>query len=792
MPAISRRFAMLVLGAACLLLSHATPAQSADQVDSVHERWSAEGQGGTPEFQRHVVPLIGKLGCNGRACHGSFQGQNGFQLSLFGHDPRMDHKELTKDEGDGARVDVRDPESSLALFKPTHADEHEGGQRLEKQSWQYRLLLEWIAAGAPFNAGRESTLARLEVEPSELRLEGDAKSPVQLRTIAHFSDNTTEDVTALTLFSTNDESVAQVNGDGQVTARSSGGTAIVATFAGAVVTSRVIVPNKSLTQFADFPHNNRVDELVIANLKKLGIHPSDLASDRVFLRRAYLDVIGTLPTSAEVQRFLANDTVDKRTKLIDELLDRPEYAMYWATKFGDWTGNDNRFTPQPRAKTAWLWHDWLRDKLDRNVPYDEIVGGFVTATTREGRPIEEVAKEHVTINKNLAKGFDDGTYASRRTNDVFWQKAGNTRPDTVGLRMAYAFLGVRLECAQCHKHPFDRWTQDDFRGFTAIFANMGRAVPKDVPKELKKNKGRQSYRYREVYVDTSRAAIRKRKKQPPKLLGGESIAFENGEDPRAALLEWMVAPDNPYFAPAIANRLWGHYFGVGIVDPVDDFNAANPPSNPALLAWLAQHFVEHAFDLKHLHRTILNSRTYQLSWQPNDSNRLDERHFSHALLRRMPAEVVVDAINQVTGSSENYGNSNAPRGTRAINLAPTRLRNSGPEYAFGIFGRPLRTQTCDCERSVETGLAQAMYLLNDTDVNAKITNRKGRLTKLMRKIKDDGALVDELYLSTLSRWPTDDERQRTLEFVSAAESRTAGMQDVLWSLLNVREFVFVH
>ena len=473
-------------------------------------------------------------------------------------------------------------------------------------------------------------------------------------------------------------------------------------------------------------------------------------------------------------------------------LDRPEYAMYWATKFGDWTGNDNRFTPQPRAKTAWLWHDWLRDKLGRNVPYDELVGGFLTATTREDRPIDEVAKEHIAINKKLAKGFDDGTYASRRTNDVFWKKAGNTRPTTVGLRVAYAFMGVRLECAQCHKHPFDRWTQDDFRGFTAIFANLGRALPKDVPQELKKNKGRQSYRYSEVYVDTSAAAIRKRKKQPPKLLGGDFVPFENGEDPRAALWQWMRSPTNPYFPQAIANRLWDHYFGVGIVNPVDDFNAANPPSNPALLAWLAQDFIEHEFDLKHLHRTILNSRTYQLSWEPNDTNHLDERHFSRALLRRMPAEVVLDAINQVTGGSENYGKANAPRGTRAINLAPTRLRNNGPEYVFSIFGRPLRTQTCDCERSPETGLAQAMYLLNDTDVNRKIASPKGRLAKLLKNLKDDAELIEELYLSTLSRLPSEDETQRSLEFVAAAESRTAGGQDVLWSLLNLREFVFVH
>jgi hypothetical protein len=763
------------------------------EVPAANLRWAPEGSGGVPEFQRHVVPLLGKLGCNNRACHGSFQGQHGFRLSLFGHDPQLDYTELVKEERyNGPRVNLEQPEKSLALYKPTHGDRHKGGERMKTGSWQYRLLHDWIAGGAPFDPAKESKLMRLEVGPPEVRVEDRNKS-VQLRTVAYFSDNTCEDVTALTLFSTNDESVADVTDAGLMTVKGSGDTAIVATFGGAVITSQVIVPVKEDGQpFPAFPPNNKIDEFVLAKLKKLGIKPSPLASDEVFLRRVYLDVIGTLPTAEEARRFLQDGSPDKRAKLIDQLLDRPEYAMYWATKFDDWTGNDNRFTPQPRAKTAWLWHDWLRDKLERNVPYDEIVGGFLTASTREGRSVEETVAEHQKVAANLDKGFGDGTYAARKTNDIFWKKAGNTRPETVALRISYAFLGVRLECAQCHKHPFDRWTQDDFRGFTSIFASMGRGTPKDVPKNVNKGAGRQTYKYTEAYHDRSKKAIRRLMRQPPRLLNRQPIAFKNGEDPREALWQWMRSPDNPYFSRAIANRLWGHYLGVGIVDPVDDFNAANPPSNPALLDWLARDFVEHRFDLKHLHRTILNSRTYQLSWIPNDSNRHDERNFSHALLRRMPAEVVLDAINQITGGSDRYSSSNAPKGVRTINLAITRLRGGGPEYVLGIFGRPLRTQTCDCERSSETGLAQAMYLLNDTDVNRKINDPKGQLARLLKQKKDDRQLIEELYLSTLSRFPTDEEMKKALDYVASAKSREAGMQDMMWSLLNLREFVFVH
>ena len=383
----------------------------------------------------------------------------------------MDYAELTEDEGEGARVDRQNPAESLMLRKPLGTDEHEGGLGIDEGSWQHHLLFSWIERGATFGE-RESELERLELRPSELRLKLSSGAKTNLRSVAHFSDGSSEDVTELTLFSTNDESIVEVDDMGRAKAMGTGDTAIVATYGGAVVTTQVVVPTARADQLAfDFPSNSTIDELVAVKWRKLGIEPASLSKDEVFLRRVYLDLIGTLPTSTEARHFLKDRDPAKRSHLIDQLLHREEYDMYWATRFSDWTGNDNRFTPQPRAKTAWLWHDWLRDKLRHNVPYDEIAAGIVTATTREGRSMDEVAEEYKTVRDNLDRGHGSRAYDRRRTNDIFWQKAGNNRPETVGLQLAYAFLGVRLECAQCHKHPFDRWTQEDFRRFTSFFSS---------------------------------------------------------------------------------------------------------------------------------------------------------------------------------------------------------------------------------------------------------------------------------------------------------------------------------
>ncbi|MBI3466992.1 MAG: DUF1553 domain-containing protein [Planctomycetes bacterium] len=708
-------------------------------LENAAARWAADGPGGTPDFTRHVVPLLGKLGCNNRACHGSFQGQNGFRLSLFGHDAGMDHAELTKDEGEGPRVNVADVDQSLALRKPGGIDDHEGGLRMEPGSWQFRLFRQWIAAGAQYDPKVAPRIDRVEITPAEIILDKSTRPTAQLRLVAHFTDGAAEDMTPLTLFSSNDDAVAKVTDGGEISLAGAGDTAIVATYAGVVITSQVIVPSNSGKTFPDFPANNRVDEFVAAKLRKVGIHPSELATDEEFLRRMYLDLIGTLPTAEKAWQFLGDASPDKRTRLIDELLQRPEYAMYWAT-----------------------------------------------ATSREGRSAKEYLDEYQALKTALRDGFDSDTYVRRRSNDMFYKKATNGNAETVSLQMAYSFLGLRLECAQCHKHPFDRWTQNDFKRFTAFFNVVNRGQQPDLKEMAPDKPDRTDLPLVEVFVSDRKQSAK------PKLLGGDEVDCAVGDDPREALWQWMRSADNPYFGQAIANRLWGHYFGVGIVDPVDDFNAANPPSNPQLLTWLAKDFVAHGFDLKHLHRTILNSRTYQLSWRPNETNQLDERNFSHALLRRMPAEVVLDAINQITGGADRYAGADAPQGTRTINLAPTRLRGNGPEYALGIFGRPLRTQLCDCERSSETGLAQALYLLNDVELNSKLADPRGQLARLLKEIPDNARLIEELYLTALARYPREEEMQKGLAFVAASQSREAGMQDVLWSLVNLREFIFVH
>lgn len=780
-----------LLGAALFLIPAGDLA--ADELPSAAHRWSPEGSGGTPSFTKHVVPLLAKLGCSNRACHGSFQGQNGFRLSLFGYDPKLDFAELTADTETRIRVDFENTDNSLALQKPLGGRDHEGGELIESGSWQHRILREWIAAGAKYDPATDAALKKLEVQPGSINAWPQPDRTVRLRVVAHFTDGTQEDVTALTTFATNDESVAKVSEDGIVTADRTGDTAIVVSFGGGVLACQVVVPNVLTAPLPEFPANNRIDELVQAKLAKVGIPASELCSDSQFIRRVHVDAIGTLPTSTEVREFLADTSPDKRSQLIDRVLNRPEYAMYWATQFSDWTGN-NGLVLNPNIKVTWLWFDWLEDKLARNVPYDEFVGGILTATSREGRPLEEYEAEVATVYKNFEikdgskNRFDDGSYGRRNTLDLYWMKRGGD-PEELAVRTASTFLGVQIQCAQCHKHPFDRWSQEDFESFTSFF----RVTDVCDLDGSEKSQGRMDYDKVAVYAGVSNRNAATVAKVPPKILGGDVVPYDpDGQDPRVTLWEWIRSPDNPYFARNIANRLWGHYFGVGIIDPVDDFNAANPPSNPELLDWLAADFIAHDFDLKHLHRTLLNSRTYQLSDVPRDGNRTDTRNFSHALIQRMPAEVLYDALARVTGTTHEYSSTYVPGGTPAIRLAPANtFGRATAEYALKIFGRPKREQTCACERSNDPSLAQALFLMNDEDVQTRIAAPGGRLSELLKSIADDRQLVEELYLTALARYPEPEELERVLAYVSQANTRETAMQDVLWSLINVREFIFV-
>lgn len=762
-------------------------AAESNEFGTVAERWSAGGSGGSPSFTKHVVPLFNKVGCSNRSCHGSFQGQGGFRLSLFGYDPALDAEQLRADGGRGPRVNPEKIDDSLALRKPLGQVAHGGDQVLDEGSWQHTVLRRWIVDGAKYDAKTAPVLTKLEVRPAELQMRD--RESAALQALAYFSDGTHEDVTPLTTFASNNESTARVDDDGRVTAAGAGDTAIVVSYGGGVVTCAVIVPQPSTGPFPDFPANNRIDEFVAAKLRKVGIHPAELSDEEQFLRRAYVDAVGTLPTPEEVRKFLADRRPNKRALVIDELLERPEYVLYWATIFSDWTGN-NGGNCNPAHKLSWLWYDWLCDKLRRNLPYDEIIGGILTATSREGRTLEEFLAETKAINERIQPrtGFDDGTYAKRKTLDLFWLKRTSELTKELSTRTAENFLGVQIQCAECHKHPFDRWTQADFEGFTSFFRIAGLCNPDGAPFNL----GSRDFDRIGLYVGLARGEDPKKLRDyPPKILAGPVVGYrQDGPDPRVALWQWMRSPDNPYFARNLVNRFWHHYFGVGIVDPPQDMNAANPPSNAELLDWLARDFIEHQFDLKHVHRTILNSRTYQLSHLPNDSNRRDRRNFSHALVKRMPAEVALDALAQVTGTKPVFSDYAAPPGTRAIGMAVS-YRTGRPDYFMETFGRPPRREICACERSGEPALSQALYLINDDDVLARIADPKGRLPQLLAEFGDDRAFVEELYLSTLSRRPRPEEAAKAAAYFGQASSREAASQDLLWTLLNVREFLFV-
>ena len=782
------------LPAAIVLLCGQVLAGEAKQAPSAVQRWGEAGKGGTPDFIRHVMPLFSKLGCNMRSCHGSFQGQNGFRLSLFGFEPQADREELlevdVESEGDGPRINFDEPADSLLLTKPSAGSGHSGGKRFSVDSWQYRVFRDWIAAQAPYSSDETAKLIKFELQPAELLfIQRDEQQT--LRAVAWFDDGTWEDVTALTVFSSNDESVATVDAAGEVSAGRTGDTAIIAQYSGGVASAQVLAPSEAseLDEHSYFLPHNEIDDLVMAKLRKLNIQPSALCEDSDFLRRAFIDVIGKLPTPEEAREFLADRSPDKRVKLIDDLLDRPEYATYWAMKFSDWTGN-GKYLSRYTMMSNWMWQDWTEDKLARNVPYDELVYGFVCATSLDGRTRDKFLAEVASIRHKTAGRymFDDGEYARRRTNDLYWTNVERRSPDTLMLQTANAFLGLRLECAQCHNHPFDRWTQRDFEQFKSFFM-MARYCD---PVTGEENPAGRGYGDESVEPGVGKRYAKLVQKTPPKLLGGAELPYkpDSKRDLREELWRWMRSPENPYFAPAFVNRLWGHYFGIGIVDPVDDFNQGNPPSNPQLLDWLAKDFVDHKYDIKRVHRLILNSRSYQLSFEPNDSNRLDRKNFSHAVIRRMPAEVLIDAVADVTGVPDRFGR--VPR-QRAVGQAMTAVRYSGdrPGYAMKIFGRPDREKTCDCERSNEPSVAQALYLINDREVLAKLSSPEGRLPMLLKENSTEDAIV-ELYLAALSRYPTEGELKQHLGYANEASSRDKAMQDVLWTLLNVREFAFNH
>ena len=736
----------------------------------VSERYASDDVHESPDFQRHVVPLLGRLGCNGRACHGSFQGQGGFQLSLFGYDFAADHAALVDPKT--GRIETEDADESLILAKPTDADFHEGGQRMDVGSWQYGLLQRWIENGAEKATDQPRTLSSLEVTPTEIRFDRTDET-VGLRAVAKWEDGTVEDVTPLCRFGTNDDAIAAIDEDGLVRSGDPGDTHVVVYYDNAVVPIPVLQPIRvgspveSLAERSDHP----VDRLIAEKLDKLAIVPSPVCDDAEFVRRLSLDMTGTLPSAARVDAFLRDPRDDKRERLVEELLATREYAAWWATRFSDWTGNNeaqlNNVFPVRNAASK-LWYAWLEKRISENVPYDEIVEGIVTANSR--MPDESYTEYCETMTEACRPG-GEAKFAERDGLPQFWARQNFRQPEDRAIGFAYTFLGVRIQCAQCHKHPFDQWSKDDFdqfaKLFTPIVSNNNQVAPESreerdalVAKltdgkelrggELRREIAKQVARgevapFPELVVRTApqrnrgngRPAMRRGANRQPVPVGqilGSDEAITLDRDPREHLMDWLRDPSNPYFAKAIANRVWANYFGIGIVNPTDDLNLANPPSNAALLDYLANGFVESGFDLQWLHRTITTSDAYRRSWQTNATNRLDKTNFSRHIPRRLPAEVVHDAVLFATASDAKLDSLRETLDGRAIALpGPAYRGNNRSSFALSVFGQSIRETQCDCDRSDAPNLLQSIYLRNDTDIHSLLSAKDGWLAEVARE-----------------------------------------------------------
>lgn len=805
-----------------------------------------------PQFSRHVVPLFSKLGCNAGACHGAVKGQNGFRLTLFGVDAALDHERLLR-EFNGRRLNFQEPDASLLLLKATGQIPHEGGRRLSVGTPEYRLLRDWIQAGAPLDRPENSASPRLTVLPATQSLKLGAAYPLQVK--AMFPDQTTEDVTALCSFESRDGTVAHVDGRGKVTAVAVGDTIVIARYRGDPVMAHVLVPAPAKGEFAPLKEHNFVDRHVLAKLKQLNIQPAELCDDVTFLRRVCLDVTGALPTPDEVRTFLADKNSDKRAKKIDELLERPGYSALWATRFSDIL-RPSLFDVKSGLNenaSARRSYEWLRARLQENVRYDELTERILLATSVEGRSAADWVREvESQLEEDAAKGADLKAYGKRRTLDLYWQ-----RPSAVGvkgtLQIAHAFLGLRMECAQCHRHPYDVWQQDDLLSFANFFMPIGgagggaaspeiakqvdmlamqakqlreeakklsaqvKSLGKEEAAKLKDEIKRASDKAQRLDTLSKRlkgtevrvlskagfasvtSTLGSQKSDAFRLLGQkQSIKLAAGEDPRAVVMAWLRRPDNPYYSKAIVNRVWAHYFGRGIIDPPDHLSPFNPPTHPELLAELSADFVKHRYDLKHLHRLILNSRTYQQSAKTNASSKHDSANYASFYLRRLPAEVLVDAVNHATLGKETYPPELfVPPGALAVEVAGStgvEQKKATLQYAFHIFGRPLRAPDvqCDCERDATVTVVQALFLANHPSIQAKVAAPDGRVARLAKEQPDAAKAIEEIYLWTLSRPPSDAERQACVGYLQDAPSRQRGLEDVMWSLLNTREFQLNH
>ncbi len=704
-------------------------------------------------FREDVIPVLTKAGCNQGACHATQFGQGGFKLSLLGFAPEQDLSGLIRDYQQRRISRVR-PEDSLILRKAVMEVSHGGGKRFRKDSYEYNLLKSWIEAGVPGPVKAEPNIVDLTVFPYERVYRQDQTQ--QLRVVASYSDGTNRDVTNRARYDSMGEGVAVVDRTGYVTVVGHGQAAIMIRYQGQAKVAHVISPFAENVDLTDFQPNNFVDEKVKARWQKLGVRPSELCDDATFIRRAFLDSIGTLPQPARILQFLQSDSPKKREELVDELLGLTgdsardvytnEWSAYWALKWGDLLRNNNR---KLGDGGMWALHNWIRGSL------------------RENKPVDQFVREIITAQGSI--------YQNGPAN--FYKIA--TKADDLAETTAQVFLGIRMQCARCHHHPFEVYSQADYYGLAAFFTRVG-------------NKSSTSFGVLggdSVIMLRSSGSIRHprtRQTMPPTPLGEKPIDVANVRDLRRPLADWLTSPENKLFARNIVNRIWGYYMGTGLVEPIDDMRATNPPSNPELMDAVAADFSHNGFDLKRLMRNIMTSRVYQLSSKARPENAGDTRLYLHYNVQRLPAEVLLDAIDTACGTQEKF--TGVPLGTRAIELPGPHYRS----YFLDTLGRPKRVVACECERTAEPNLAQVLHIANGELVNRKLVDKKGRLSRLAKAEVTNKAAIRELYLTTFSRQPTAKEIEVATKIISSASDRRRGLEDFLWALLNSREFLFNH
>jgi hypothetical protein len=691
-------------------------------------------------FKLDVMPIFMRTGCNQGGCHGAARGKDGFRLSLFGFDPDGDHYRLTR-ELNGRRINLAIPEESLLVEKGAGKVPHTGGQKFAVGDQYFNEIIRWLDAGAPVDSASIATPLSIDVYPNKVVMNGKG-STQQIVVRAKYSDGSERDVTSLSLFMSNNDSSAKISPDGLVTAGDRGEAFIMARFHTFTVGSQFIVLPKDLKfNFPQSQEKNYIDTLVNAKLKNLRITPSEVCSDEAFLRRVYVDLNGILPTVEEFQKFMANKAPNKREQLVEELLAKKEFAEMWVLKWAELL--QIRSSNDVSYKSTLLYYNWLQDRIARNVPFNQWVQELL--------------------------GASGGTFKNPATN--YYQNERDILKVTENV--AQVFMGMRIQCAQCHNHPFDRWTMDDYYGFAAFFCQIGRKGTDD-PREL-------------TVFNSGNGEVRHpvgNRVMAPKFLGG-STADVAGKDRRQVMANWLASPENPYFATNLSNIVWAHFFGIGIINEVDDVRVSNPASNQELLNEMGKKFTEYNYDFKKLVRDICNSNTYQRSTKANESNDSDLKNFSHAYIRRIKAETFLDCISQVTETKNKF--PGLPLGARAVQIADGQVSN----YFLTTFGRATRESVCSCEVKLEPTLSQSLHLLNG-DATTQRINQGNLVGRLLKEKKTPEEILDEIYIRCLSRLPSADEKKKVLALVTAETDKKRALDDAFWAVLNTREFMFNH